>query len=208
MDFATRGQPFDRPYLLSIGVSPAKVPLLLRSGWLTQLSDNAYLLRGDKPSVEGTVAYLTRQVPNLHISGRSALARQGVRHYLYVHERLYLRGSVNFAFPDWAKTLLSPRYDPRPLFDAHLEPCYAVSALPLKHPGVMVSHRERAIIEMLADSGHGGLEHAGNLVSELRTIRPLVLRTLATYCLRRDIVATLSELAEDEGHEWASTLRC
>ncbi|WP_158647022.1 type IV toxin-antitoxin system AbiEi family antitoxin domain-containing protein [Paraburkholderia azotifigens] len=208
MDLVTRGQPFDRPYLASIGIPPAKVPVLIGSGWLNQLSDNAYLLRGDKPSIEGTVAYLSRHVPHLHIAGRSALDRWGVRHYVYVRERLQLRGSKSFIFPEWTKSVLSPRYDHRPLFDSALDARYAVSALPLKHPDVMVSHRERAIIEFLADVGGEGLEHAGNLVSELRAIRPAVLQTLADHCLRRDVIRTLKTLAESEGHRWASTLRC
>lgn len=208
MDLAVRGQPFDRRYVASIGVLPAKLPVLVKNGWLNELSENAYLLRGDKPTVEGTVAYLSRHVPNLHIAGRSALDRRGIRHFLYVRERVHLRGTGSFIFPVWAKALLLLRYEQRPLFDSDLDACYAVSALPLKHHDVMVSHRERAIIELLADSDRGELEHATNLVSELRTIRPVVLQTLADHCLRRDLILTLKALSEDQGHQWASELRC
>jgi hypothetical protein len=154
---------------------------------------------------------LSRHVANLHIAGRSALDRRGIRHFLYVRERVHLRGTGCFTFPFWAKALLLPRYEQRPLFDSRLDACYAISALPMKHRDVMVSHRERAIIELLADSGRGKLEHATDLISELRTIRPLVLQTLADHCLRRDLIQTLLDglIRNDFGSDVSrAVLRC
>lgn len=72
-----RGHPIDSDMLREMGVSAALAAYMVKSGWLQRLSQGVYLLTGDMPSRDGSIAYLGQCIPGLHVGGKTALAWQG-----------------------------------------------------------------------------------------------------------------------------------
>ena len=210
MDFAPRGEPLDLGFLAEYGVTSVEASDLVTGGWLRRLSDDAYLLRGDLPALDGTVAFFARRVPGLHVSGKAALDMRGIRYYLYARPRINLWGAVPFEFPSWAKELLLLTYEHDRLFDNALPTTFAISALPARSARMPVAATERAILEYLAGSVHDERLHEDNvnLVGMLRNIRLDVLQKLVDHCPQRDVVWTLKSIGEDEDFEWAKQLVC
>lgn len=210
MDFAPRGEPLDLAFLGSYGITEGEALTLVAAGWLRQLSDNAYLLRGDSPTVDGAVSFFVRRIPGLHVSGKTALDMRGIRYTLYARSRISLWGDASFEFPSWAKELLLLTYQHERLFDASLPKDFAISALPGRSLRMRVAETERAILEYLAGSLQSEVlrEDNANLVGMLRNIRLDVLQKLVDHCPRRDVVWGLKFIGEDEDFEWAKMLEC
>ncbi|WP_433695499.1 AbiEi antitoxin N-terminal domain-containing protein [Paraburkholderia phenoliruptrix] len=210
MDFAPRGEPVDAAFMGQYAITAADVSTLVTDGWLRLLSGNAYLLRGDSPTVDGTVAFLCRRVPGLHISGKAALDMRGIRHQVYARPRINLWGDVPYEFPDWANDVLCLTYEHERLFDEKLGAGFAISALPGRNPRVPVSAVERAVLEYLAGSVQieRMREDNANLVGMMRNVRLPVLQELADHCLRRDVVGGLKFIGEEAGFAWAGQLKC
>lgn len=210
MDFAPRGEPMDLTLLAQFGIEASDASGLVDAGWLRQLAGGAFLLRGDSPTPEGTVAFLARKIPGLHVGGKAALDMQGMRYHLYARPRMNLWGDVPQDFPDWVRELLLPTYEHERLFNEGLKAGYAVSPLPARNPGMPVSAPERAILEHIASSVQSEMLCDGNasLVGMLRNFRLNVLQELADHCVRRDVVWALKLLGEDENFTWAKQLEC
>ncbi|WP_303246714.1 AbiEi antitoxin N-terminal domain-containing protein [Paraburkholderia youngii] len=210
MDFAPRGEPMDLTLLAQFGIEAGDASGLVEAGWLRQLAGGAFLLRGDSPTPEGTVAFLARKIPGLHVGGKAALDMQGMRYHVYARPRMNLWGDVPWDFPEWVRELLLPTYDHERLFNEGLKAGYAVSPLPARNPGMPVSAPERAILEHLAGSGQSEMLRDGNasLVGMLRNFRLNVLQELVDRCVRKDVVWALKLLGEDENFAWANQLQC
>jgi hypothetical protein len=210
MDHAPRGEPMGRDRLAGFGVNEDDLDSLISAGWLRELSSDAFLLRGDKPTAEGAVMYLCQRVAGLHISGRAALDLHGIRYFVYARERIDLWGDTPWIFPAWAEEVLLLSYEHGALFDAGLDAQFGQSQLPHRYPGIPVSVPERAALEYLStfDGTDNQKENAGALIGMLRNIRPALLQTLADHCLRRDVVCALKYLGTSEGFDWAETLAC
>ena len=210
MDCAPRGDPMDLALLARFGIEASEASCLVEAGWLRQLAGEAFLLRGDSPTLEGTVAFLARKIPGLHVGGKAALDMQGMRYHLYARPRVNLWGDVPQEFPEWVRELLLPTYEHERLFNEGLKTGYAVSPLPARNPGMPVSAPERAILEHLASSAQPEILRDGNasLVGMLRNFRLNVLQELADHCVRRDVVWALKLLGEDENFAWAKQLEC
>jgi len=210
MDFAPRGEPLDLAFLAQYGITTAEALRLLAAGWLRQLSDDAYLLRGDSPTLEGSVSFFARRIPGLHVSGKAALDMRGIRYNLSARPRINLWGEASFEFPSWAKESLLLTYEDERLFDANLPEAFAISAVPGRSQRMPVAATERAILEYLAGSVGSEMlrEDNVNLVGMLRNIRLDVLQKLVDHCPRRDVVWALKFIGEDEDFEWAKLLEC
>jgi hypothetical protein len=85
-----RGHPIDSSMLRDMGVSTALAAHMVKSGWLRRLSQGVYLLIGDTPTRDGSIAYLTRRIAGLHVGGKTALSWQGVRHNIAFRENVVL----------------------------------------------------------------------------------------------------------------------
>jgi len=162
---APRGQPMDSSLLREMGVS---IPLALRLvelGWLYRLSVGAYMLTGDTPSLEGTIAYLSRRIPGLHVGGKTALDWQGVRHNIVFRERVVLWGQTHYPFPAWVGNVTLYGYQTTRLFDDRVPYGKWLKPVPGRHPNVMVSLPERALLELVSQLGRGqSLEEVQNLM--------------------------------------------
>ncbi|MDR5746987.1 AbiEi antitoxin N-terminal domain-containing protein [Caballeronia sp. LZ029] len=210
MDFAPRGEPMDETFLAQYGLTEDDTARLIDEGWLRYLSQGAYLLRGDSPTVDGTVAFFARKTPGLHVSGRAALDMQGIRYSLLARVRINLWGDTPQRFPTWASDLLLLTYQHERLFDEQLRAGFAISILPARHPRMPVSVPERAVLEYLAGSVQNEMlrEDNANLVGMMRNLRLNVLQQLVDHCVRRDVVWALKFFGEDENFAWATKLEC
>jgi hypothetical protein len=208
MDYAPRGEPMDLSALEQFGIATEKAENLVAAGWLRKLSGGGYLLRGDSPTLEGTVSFFARRIPGLHVSGKAALDMRGIRYHVSVRPRINLWGEVFFEFPPWATEPLLLTYEHERLFDANLPVGFAISAAPGRSERMPVANVERAILELLAGSvqSEGLCEQNVNLIGMLRNIRLDVLQKLVDHCPRRDVVRALKFIGEDEDFEWAKLL--
>jgi len=204
---APRGQPLDGAMLRELGVS---IPLALRLvelGWLYRLSAGAYLLTGDTPSPEGTIAYLSRRIPGLHVGGKTALAWQGVRHNIAFRERLVLWGQTPYPFPGWVAEATLYGYQTTQLFDDQVPYGKWLQSVPGRHPNVMVSLPERALVELVSQLGRGqSLEEVQNLVVTMRNLRKAVLEEVLEHCVRVTVVRMVCKLGRESGYDWARSL--
>lgn len=210
MDFVPRGEPLDLAFLAQYGITTAEAQKLVAAGWLRPLSADAYLLRGDSPTLEGVISFFARIIPGLHVSGKTALDMRGIRYNLSARPRINLWGDAFFEFPSWAKESLLLTYDHERLFDANLPTAFAISAVPGRAQRMPVAATERAILEYLAGSVRSDMlrEDNVNLVGMLRNIRLDVLQRLVDHCARRDVVWALKLIGEDEDFVWARLLEC
>jgi hypothetical protein len=210
MDFAPRGEPLDLAFLAQYGITTAEALKLVDAGWLRQLSDDAYLLRGDSPTLEGAVSFFARRIPGLHVSGKAALDMRGIRYNLSARPRINLWGDAFFEFPSWVKESLLLTYEHERLFDSNLPASFAISAVPGRAQRMPVAASERAILEYLAGSAQSEMlrEDNVNLIGMLRNIRVDVLQRLVDHCPRRDVVWALKSIGEDEDFDWAKSLEC
>ncbi|MFP3183299.1 MAG: type IV toxin-antitoxin system AbiEi family antitoxin domain-containing protein [Paraburkholderia sp.] len=208
MDFAPRSQPLSLRYFAALEIDADQVSKLVHQGWLRQLSEDAYLLRGDQPGVDGTIAYLRSYIPELHVGGRTALEWHRIVHNLRFRDRVDLWGSGSRDMPKWAVERLACSYYSHSLFDDGMKQGEGLKPLAWRHPHVLVSVPERAILEYVSVSLELDLiDGVRDLIGSLRNIRLNVLQALVDCCSRRDVVWGLKFLAEDEGLEWAMHLR-
>ncbi|NLP65048.1 hypothetical protein NH14_028715 [Paraburkholderia sacchari] len=91
-----------------MGVSSAPATYLVKSGWLQRLFKGAYLLKGDSPSHDGIIAYLSRRVPGLHVGGKTALDWQGVRHNIAFRAKVVLWAQKPYEIPSWVEPYSMP----------------------------------------------------------------------------------------------------
>lgn len=182
-----RGEPFDLARLKKLGISAVLAAKYVESGWLLRLGQGVYAFPGDDWTAHGGIKLLQRQVPGLHVAGKSALALQGVRHNLARRELLVLWGNMRFKkMPDWFTQRYPARYVGAALFDwssqSHLD-VETLHSPPGATDGLMVSVPERAVLEMLHDVGtKQGIEEARALFESLRNPRVAVMGRLLSCC--------------------------
>jgi hypothetical protein len=202
LDIAPRGHPLDRARLRHWHVSAGLIAQLLQHGWLQRLGADAFLLRGDTPTVDGTLAWLCRQHPGLHVGGRTALDWQGVRHFVALRPRLTLWGPGPARLPRWVDAGFAHTVQATALFDRHLPEDFGITALPDHHPAVRVSVPERAILELVSDRTLTTPEGMRLVLGALRTVRRPVLATLLHHCHHPDTRLALAALAAQVDAPW------
>jgi hypothetical protein len=207
-----RGQPLDPLMLRGLGVSPAQTTYLVEAGWLQRLSKGAYLLRGDNPTTEGVVTYLSRRIPGLHVGGKTALDWQGIRHNIAFRPRITLWGQRTHRFPPWVDQHLHYTYQTTCLFDEELSLKDFIKPLPFKSPHVLVSVAELALLELASDIGKSGkkgqsLEEALHMADTLRNLRTDILIQLLQHCTRVKVVKLVRDLGESSGYAWGQGLQ-
>lgn len=201
---APRGHPLDMEMLRSFGVSITMANLLVDSGWMTRLSAGAYLLTGDTPSRDGTIAYLGRRIRGLHVGGKTALAWHGVRHNLLYRERVVLWGCSSYRFPAWVNDVMLYSYQTTQLFNRDLPYERHLKAMPGLDAGVLVSVPERALLELISDVGKGQtLEEVENLFASVRHMRRPLLAELLFHCRMGKVTRLLRSLARSDDRPWA-----
>jgi hypothetical protein len=181
---------------------------MVKSGWLQRLSQGVYLLTGDTPTRDGSIAYLSRRITGLHVGGKTALSWQGVRHNIAFRERVVLWGQNPYRIPSWVDQHLSYSFQTTTLFDDDLPYEKGLKPLPAGNPEVMVSVPERAILELASDIGKGqSLEEARNLMVGLRNLRADVLDEFLRHCHRVKVVRLVRDLGVEADFSWARKIQ-
>jgi hypothetical protein len=197
----------DEAMLQDMGVPSNVASILVDDGWLIRLSRGAYLLRGDKPTRDGTIAYMSRLIPGLHVGGKTALAWYGVRQFVPFKERVILWGQQRATFPEWVSDVMLYSYQATKLFDASMDYSIGLKPLPNGDPSVLVSIPERALLESVSSIGRGqSLEEVEFLIDCLRNLRTNILLEYLPHCTRRKIIRQVRNLgmkAMGSGFEWA-----
>lgn len=204
MQESRRGHPIDSGMLRDMGISTALASHMVKSGWLQRLSQGVYLLNGDMPTRDGSIAYLSRRIAGLHVGGKTALSWQGVRHNIAFHEKVVLWGQIPYRIPPWVDQHLSYSYQTTALFDDDLPYGEGLKPLPAGDPEVKVSVPERAILELASDIGKGqSLEEASSLMVGLRNLRADVLDEFLSRCHRVKVVRLVRNLGLEADFSWA-----
>lgn len=208
LDNAPGGQPLDPATLRELGVSPALASYWVRAGWLLRLSKGAYLTRGDTPTSDGIIVYLSRRVPGLHVGGKTALDWQGVRHNVAFRPRTVLWGQAPYRFPVWVSEYVLYSYQTTQLFHDSFSYKAGLKPLPNGNSEVLVSVPERALLELASDVGkRHSLEEAINIAHSLRNLRVHVLDQFLEACLRVKVVRLVRDIGLATGFEWGSNLQ-
>lgn len=199
-----RGQPIDSEMLRDMGVSAALASHMVKSGWLQRLSQGVYLLTGDIPSRDGSIAYLTRCIPGLHVGGKTALCWQSVRHNISFREMVDLWGQRPHRIAPWVAEHVAYTYQTTTLFDDNFPYGKGLQPLSGGDPGVLVSIPERAILELASDIGKGHtMEEASDLMTGWRNLRVDVLNGFLSQCTRVKVVRLVRDLGQEAGFAWA-----
>lgn len=203
-----RGHPIDSDMLRRMGISAALAANMVKSGWLQRLSQGVYLLTGDTPTRDGSIAYLTRRIAGLHVGGKTALSWQGVRHNIAFREKVMLWGQKPYRIPSWVDKHMIYSFQTTSLFDDEMPYDKGLRPLPVGDREVNVSVPERAVLELASDIGKGqSLEEAINLMVSLRNLRADVLDEFLSHCHRVKVVRLVRDLGREADFAWARGLQ-
>ncbi len=204
-----RGEPVDTERLKEIGVSSALASYYVRTGWLKRLGRGVFMFPSDELTLAASLKVLARDVPGLHVGGKTALAWRGIRHNVGPRENLTLWGRESRPLPAWFSQRFPSRYVARKLFDSMQVIEFGLQTLPEAPGGALVSVPERALLEMLSEVGtpQQGLEEARNIMEGLRSPRLDVLGTLLKHCPSVKIVRLCIQWAEELSLDWAAEAR-
>lgn len=203
---------WDTPYgsrdLQALGLPSTAAARLAQSGWLKRLGRGVYQVPNAKLDMNKALAYLSREVPELHVGGKTALAWRGTRHNLAHQERLNLWGLKAGRLPAWFSNLFNVTYQSTRIFDNTLPPGFGLAPLPAGNPKVMVSVPERALLELFSDTGKlQSLEETLNVAESVRHLRPDVLETLLAHTTRVKVVRLAKLLAESLELPWVEVAK-
>jgi len=150
--------------LAAHGITAKRASALVRSGWLLRLGRGAYGLPGDTLQRDDCLAFLANQVPGLHVAAKTALAWRGVRHNLAYRETVVLWGDQPARLPGWLDGVVRVRYRVAHIFAPELPAGLGLAPLAGGHPELPVSTPERALLELLSETGSTeGLEEVRQL---------------------------------------------
>ena len=154
-----------------------------RTGWLERLGPGLYRLPSSQLDRDQCLLVLQEQIDGLHVGGKTALAWQGVRHNVSPTEVLTLWGDKRVALPVWFVREFQSTYRAPQLFDDETV-AKGLFTPPDVTPGVRVSARERALLELLRDAGQQqDLEEAHHLFMVAQGLRIHVLGELLQGCV-------------------------
>lgn len=199
-----RGEPLSTAALAKHGVSAFRASNLARSGWLVHLGRGVYMLPGDTLTRDGSLAFLSGQIPGLHVGSKSALAWRGVRQNVAFREVVTLWGDKAKRLPDWFTKRFQAHYQATRLFDDKLPANRGMQPLPAGDPRVLVSVPERAMLELFSDIGkQQSLVEARDLVESLSGLREKVLDELLRHTTRIKVVRVAAAFATEMKLPWA-----
>ena len=199
-----RGGPLGLEILAAHGITAKRASALVRSGWLLRLGRGAYGLPGDTLQRDVCLAFLAQQVPGLHVAGKTALAWRGVRHNLAFRETVVLWGDQATRLPRWLDGVVQVRYRVAHIFDTELPAGLGLAPLAGGHPHLPVSAPERALLELLSETGSfEGLEEVRQLVESTRNLRPPLLDELLGHLTRIKVARLAARLAGELELPWA-----
>ena len=170
------------------GFSDQLIQKYCHSGWLRRIGPGAFVRQNDWAIWQGGLYAIQHDLKkNIHIGGLTALEFRGLAHYLGSSPEkiiyLYNTSSSKTKLPGWfvdyfgQKTIFN--YKQRHLFNEEI----GLKTQVVEGLEIILSEPERAILELLYLVPEViSVEHAGNLVENLQTIRPKMMQQLLEGC--------------------------
>ena len=143
-------QPLNLEALAKHKVSAALAAHYSRTGWLIRLGPGVYTFPGARLDRDQCLLFLQRRIHGLHVGGKTALAWQGVTHYLSTVDTLTLWGAEKTTLPSWFVSQFPSNYRSWGLFNDKMA-SQGLFTPPELTSHVEVSARERALLELLRD---------------------------------------------------------
>lgn len=177
------GTPLTSEDLAGLGISADLAVHYVRAGWLSRLARGVYCRPNDTLTLDASLVLLQRRFEGLHVGGKSALDRYGVRQYLSQQPGLHLYGWTAARLPDWFTQRFPAEYHRKRLFDEQPDRPLHIGPFEKREGAPQVSAPERALLEVLSEVGvRQPLQEARELVESTYSLRADVLRELLQHC--------------------------
>ncbi|MGH9257039.1 MAG: type IV toxin-antitoxin system AbiEi family antitoxin domain-containing protein [Vicinamibacterales bacterium] len=201
------GSPITSARLAELGISADLAVHYSRSGWLKRLARGVYCRPGEALSLHPSLVVLQRQIPGLHVGGKSALEWYGVRHYVSRQPKLLLYGWVTARLPEWFGKHFSSEYHRKRLFNEKPGQMPGVGRFENLDHAPLVSMPERALLELLDEVGvRQPLQEAREIAEGTYTLRAEVLMDLLKRCTSVKTVRLCLQLGRELSLPWAGKL--
>jgi hypothetical protein len=199
--------PLTSARLSRAGISPDLAVHYARAGWLERLARGVYKRAGDRLDLNEVLRALEEYVPGLHVGGKSALDRHGIRHYVAARPVLTLFGWESWRVPAWLNERFPCRYHRKRLFRETPDAMLGVSRFGQDGHGPLVSEPERAFLELLSEVGvQQSLAEAKELAQSTYTFRKKPLIRLLRACASVKTVRLCMTLGRELALPWAKEL--
>lgn len=189
------------------GISADLAIHYVRGGWLRRLGRGVYC-RPDAPlQRDPSLLVLQRQMPGLHVGGKSALDWHGIRHYVSQAPKLYLYGLKSAKLPSWFTEVFPSEYRRKQLFSSDASGMQHARPFEGRANAPNVSAPERAFLEMLSEVGvRQPLAEARELAEGTYGLRSSVLNELLRQCTSVKTVRLCLHLGHDLSLPWVKKL--
>lgn len=201
------GTPISSEDLAREGISADLAVHYARAGWLRRLARGVYC-RPDAPlQRDPSLLLLQRQIPALHVGGKSALDWHGIRHYVSQVPTLQLYGLVSARLPQWFTDAFPSEYHRKRLFSSDTTGMRHTGPFEGRANAPDVSAPERAFLEMLSEVGvRQPLAEARELAESTYGLRASILGELLRQCTNVKTVRLCLHLGHELSLPWAKKL--
>ncbi|WP_422096465.1 type IV toxin-antitoxin system AbiEi family antitoxin domain-containing protein [Variovorax sp.] len=201
------GTPVTTEDLAREGISGDLAVHYVRAGWLVRLARGVYC-RPDTPlQRDPSLLLLQRQIPGLHVGGKSALDWHGVRHHVSQAPMLHLYGLESASLPDWFTRVFAADYHRKHLFSSDVTGMRHAGPFEGRAEAPNVSAPERAFLELLSEVGvRQPLTEARELAEGAYGLRPSVLAELLRQCTSVKTVRLCLQLGRELSLPWVKKL--
>lgn len=176
------GHPITLTHLKDLGVSEDLAAYYARSGWLTRVTQGLYARPGPL-DLHASLKILEMRIPGCHVGGRTALAWNGIQHFVRQESPLELFGWDSTRLPDWFSKTFPAVYRRKRLFEEDPESLVAVSGFGDHQTAPLTSDPERGLLEMLSEVGpRQSLAEARAIMEGAYAMREEVMLTLLGRC--------------------------
>lgn len=201
------GTPISSSQLAELGISADLVVHYARAGWLTRLGRGMYYRPGDALLLHPSLAVLQKQVPGLHVGGKTALDWYGVRQYVSQQASLHLYGWVTARLPEWFVKHFPSEYHRKRLFDEKPDDMLGVGHFENRDGAPLVSSPERALLELLDEVGvRQPLQEAKEIAESTYSLRAEALVALLKRCTSVKTVRLCLKLGRELSLPWFGKL--
>jgi len=199
------GTPLTSADLAGLGISSNLAGQYAKAGWLTRLSQGVYARPNDVLDLHRCLAVLQKNVPGLHVGGKTALDWHGLRQYVALKPVLQLYGWESATLPVWFTERFPAEYRRKRLFQE--EPGNMWHVQPHSGSDALASSPERALLEMLSEVGlRQPLQEAREITGSTHHLRSRVLRQLLEQCTSVKTVRLCLQLGRELQLPWEKKL--
>jgi hypothetical protein len=198
-----RNAPFSLSELEKIGISTQRAASYAKSGWLERVSHGTYMFPNQELSLTGSLSYLAKSVPGLHIGGASSLMLEDTINTRQYQSQFILWGNQRYTLPKWFTSRFPSRYVSANIFDLHGRWSGAETLIynDTLLPGIRISIPERAILEFFYEAEtHQGLNDAQQLIFDVKILNFETVGLLLERCVSVKAIRLLLAWVRQTGY--------